>query len=636
MIMKKILLLLVVLGTLASCDKTKETYSPLRTENDSLYIVNNYQKMEVEIPMRDGTKLFTAIYSPLDESKQYPIILFRTPYSVKPYGVEKKDYRMDLGPNMDLVRDGYIFVYQDVRGKFMSEGTFQNMTPQRTVNEKGQRINESTDTYDTIDWLIENLENDNGKVGQWGISYPGFYTAAGMISSHPALVAASPQAPVSDWFFDDFHHHGAFFLPHAFNFFYFFDRPMEGKYKEFPPRFDFPTDDGEAFYRSVTPLSKVKELYFGDTIQFWNDLAAHPNYDQFWKERNILTSLNKVNCAVLTVGGWYDAEDLYGPLEVYKSVEEKNPLTTNTLVMGPWSHGGWRRTDGDTLGDIHFGAKTSTYFNNEILNPFFTYHLKGIGEDKLAEAIMFETGTNRWRTFDQWPPDNVSMSRLYLKKKGELSFVPPRDNEFGADFFESDPENPVPYTEYDNMWMPKSYMVEDQRFVADRKDVLTYVTEPLNEALTLAGPIEAKLIVKTDQGDADWIVKLIDVYPDDYPSPPHRPQKNMAGYQQMVRSEVLRGRFRDSYENPKPFESMSEDEITIKLQDVLHTFRPGHKIMIQIQSTWWPMVDLNPQKYVENIFEAKEGDFVKARHFVKRSGQNPSYIKVGILKEPAI
>ncbi|MFY0628493.1 MAG: CocE/NonD family hydrolase [Reichenbachiella sp.] len=629
----KTLLFSVITLVFLACQPEKETtiFNPVRTNNDSLYIVNNYNKEELYIPMRDGTKLFTAIYSPVEKTEEYPIILFRTPYSVKPYGVEKKDYRLDLGPNMDLVKDRYIFVYQDVRGQFMSEGTFINMTPVTTVNESGIRINESTDTYDTIDWLIENVDGNNGKVGQWGISYPGFYTVAGMINSHPALVAASPQAPIADWFFDDFHHNGAFFLPHTFNFFSFFDLPKKGKMKTFGPRFEFPTNDGSEFYKSITPLSNVNDLYFGDSISYWNKMVEHPNYDQFWQDRNILPHLKNINCAVMTVAGWYDAEDLYGPFNIYQTIEKDNPTIENMLVVGPWSHGGWRRTEGDNLGDVHFGEKTSDYYNQEAMYHFFTYHLKGKGSLELPEALMFETGTNQWKSFDEWPP-KVTTSRLYFNKNQALSFTPPKINEFGMDIFKSDPTNPVPFTQYDDLKMPKAYMVEDQSFVADRKDVLVYSTEELNEAITLAGSMEVNLVVKTDQGDADWIVKLIDVYPENHAPNPHQPTKKMGGYQQMIRSEVLRGRFRNSYENPEPFEKMTEETVKITLQDVLHTFKPGHKIMIQVQSTWWPLVDLNPQKYVENIFKAQEEDFVKAQHFVGRSGINPSFIKVGILE----
>ncbi|SHK65816.1 hypothetical protein SAMN04488028_10722 [Reichenbachiella agariperforans] len=613
----------------SSCETEKETYNPVRNETDSLFIVNNYDKLEVEIPMRDGTKLFTAVYTPNDGG-EYPIILFRTPYSIAPYGIEKSDYRMDLGPNMALTRDKYIFVYQDVRGKFMSEGDFVNMTPHNGIV-NGRRVNESTDTFDTIEWLIANTKN-NGNVGQWGISYPGFYTAAGMIDSHPALKAVSPQAPIADWFFDDFHHNGAFFPSHTFWFFSFFGVPREGPTQDWAPRFDFGTEDGYSFYQNMTPLTKANKNYLHDSIPFWNEVISHPNYDQFWQDRSILPHLKNVNCAVLTVGGWYDAEDLYGPLNIYQTVEKNNPKISNTLIMGPWSHGGWRRTEGDFLGDVYFGEKTSTFFNNEVLTPFFSKHLKEDTDAALAEAIMFETGTNQWRKFDQWPPENLSYNTLYFKKKNELSFTPPKANEFGVDIFKSNPASPVPFTQYPNLRIPKEYMVEDQSFVITRDDVLYYVTAPLEENLTVAGPITANLVVRTDQTAADWVVKLIDVYPNDHAAFSHQPDKIMGGYHQMIRSEAIRGRFRNGLENPEPFTPKKDETVKLKLQDVLHTFKKGHRIMVQVQSSWFPLMDINPQTYVDNIFEAEEDDFVQAKHYLGRSGANPSYIKIGVLQ----
>ncbi|UXP30728.1 CocE/NonD family hydrolase [Reichenbachiella agarivorans] len=627
---KLILTVIVSLSLFASCDRDKEAYSPQRSESDSLFIVNNYDKTEVYIPMRDGTQLFTSIYTPND-GQAYPIILFRTPYSVAPYGTDKSQYRKDLGPNMSLTKDKYIFVYQDVRGKFMSEGDFVNMTPHEGIV-NGRNVNESTDTFDTIDWLLSHTQN-NGNVGQWGISYPGFYTAAGMIDSHPALKAVSPQAPIADWFFDDFHHHGAFFPSHSFAFLSSFGVERDSLTTEWAPDFNFGTEDGYEFYKNMTPLSKANELYLHDSIPFWNEMVAHPNYDEYWQSKNILPHLKNVNCAVLTVGGWYDAEDLYGPLHIYAEVEKNNPKTTNTIIMGPWSHGGWRRTAGDFLGDVHFGEKTSTFFNNEVLTPFFTYHLKGEGEADLSEAIMFETGRNQWRKFEEWPPKNLDYRKLYFKKKNELSFTPPQANEFGVDMFVSDPANPVPFTQYPNLKIPKEYMVEDQGFVILRDDVLYYVTAQLEEDLTVAGPIIANLVVKTNQSAADWIVKIIDVYPNDHAPYPHQPEKMIGGYHQMVRSEALRGRFRNSYKKPEPFTPKQDEKIELELQDVLHTFKKGHRIMVQIQSTWFPLIDINPQTYVDNIFEASAEDFVVAKHAVSRSGSNPSYIKIGVLSK---
>ncbi|UXX77811.1 CocE/NonD family hydrolase [Reichenbachiella carrageenanivorans] len=609
----------------ASCSSEKEAYVPFSKAEDSTFVYQNYTKQEVYIPMRDGTKLFTAIYTPKDQREQYPIIMYRTPYSVQPYGED--NYKIDLGPNMRMTRDKYIFIYQDVRGAYMSEGHFVNMTPQN------RRINESTDTFDTIEWLLTNVKNHNGKVGQWGISYPGFYTAAGMINSHPSLVAASPQAPIADWFFDDFHHHGAFFLPHTFNFFASFGQPKKGPTKIRNPRFQHGTNDGYAFFKEMTPLSLAKEYYLGDSIAFWNEIVAHPNYDSFWQDRNLLPHLKNIHCAVLTVGGWFDAEDLYGPLKIYETIEQNNPDISNTIVMGPWSHGGWRRTAGDHLGNVHFGSKTSNFYNDQIITPFFAYHLKGKEEEKLPEAYMFQTGTNEWKKFEEWPPKNIEKVKYYFKVKKGLSRTPAKENEYGTDIFESDPANPVPFIDYEDTGMPKTYMTDDQGFLLDRPDVLYYLSEPMEEDLTIAGPILAHLIAKTNQTAADWIVKLIDVYPMQHPPFPHQPKRDMGRYHQMVRSEAIRGRFRESYQYPKPFEPKKSETIDLPLLDVLHTFKKGHRIMVQVQSSWFPLVDINPQTYVENIFEAEPEDFVKAQHYIGRSGLNPSYIELGILQE---
>ncbi len=626
--MHKYFIGLIVTIIWTSCEQGSE-FAQYAPSQDSLYIIENYDKSEVYITMRDGARLFTAIYTPKDRSEEYPIILYRTPYSVRPYGTSANEYRTSLGPSSQFVRDGYIFVYQDVRGTYMSEGEFVNMTPHLPTKQGPADTDESTDTYDTIDWLIENLEGNNGKVGQWGISYPGFYTAAGMIDTHPALVAASPQAPIADWWYDDFHHHGAFFLNHAFGFFANFGRPRPEPTQKRGPRFDYNDNNAFDFFRDLGPLSNVKSKYFGDSITFWNELATHPNYDEFWKKRNILPHLQNIKCAVLTVGGWYDAEDLYGPLAVYQSIERNNPSIYNGLVMGPWSHGAWARTDGSSLGNVHFGSNTSHFYNENIIYPFFRHYLKDDIELELPEAYIFETGTNQWRTFDSWPPKQLIYRNLFLHKGKYLAFQSPRESEFGMDEFISDPFDPVPYTEDEVIRMTKEYMTDDQSFVNERKDILYYVTDPLEDDITIAGPIEANLVVATSQTAADFVVKLIDVYPESHPPFPHQPDQNMGNYHQMVRSEVLRGRFRENKTAPIPFIPNNQEEVRIPLQDVLHTFKRGHKIMVQIQSTWFPLVDINPQTYVDNIFEADSSHFVQARHRVFRSGVQPSYISFG-------
>ena len=483
-------------------------YSILSAQEQAEYIRENYTKYEYRVPMRDGAKLFTAVYIPNDVSQNYPILMYRTPYSVRPYGADQ--YRKRLGPNHLLAKDGYIFVYQDVRGTMMSEGEFVNMTPHVSA----KKINESTDTYDTIEWLLKNIKHHNGKVGQWGISYPGFYSAAGMIDSHPALKAVSPQAPIADWFWDDFHHHGAFFLPHGFNFLSTFGKKREKLRTTFGERFDHKTPDGYQFFLDMGPLKNANEKYLHGKIKFWNDIVEHPNYDEFWQSRNILPHLKNVKCAVMTVGGWFDAEDLYGPLNIYKEVEKNNPGIFNMLVMGPWVHGGWARGEGDSLGDISFGAKTSNYYQKHVELMFFNHFLKDKGDLQLPEALCFETGANRWRRFSNWPPDNLQQKNLYTHEKSRLDFSAPQKD--GFDDYISDPNKPVPSGNEIAIGMTREYMIEDQRFAARRPDVLHYQTSILEEDMTVIGPIHANLWVSTTGSSADWVVKIIDVFPNDY------------------------------------------------------------------------------------------------------------------------
>ena len=595
------------------------------------WIKKHYVKREYRVPMRDGVRLFTAVYIPKDTSKEYPFLIARTPYSVGPY--DEDEYRRSLGPNMQFARDGFIFVYQDVRGRFMSEGTFVNMRPHIDTKEAPADVDESSDTYDTIDWLLENIPNHNGKVGQWGISYPGFYTAAGMIDGHPALVAASPQAPIADWWYDDFHHHGAFFLPHTFNFISSFGRAREGLTTEWPERFDHGTPDGYQFFLDLGPLKNANERHFHGEIDFWNMAIEHPNYDAFWQSRDILPHLTGVTAAVMTVGGWFDAEDLYGPLKIYRSAEEKNPDAFNILVMGPWRHGGWSRDSGEKLGNVHFGAKTSQFYRENILRPFFYHYLKGEGEMDLPEAFIFETGVNKWHRFDQWPPERTEPSSLFLRDGEVLSFDAPDETDNAFDEYVSDPAKPVPFTEVTAKGMTREYMTADQRFAARRPDVLVYQTDVLEEDVTLAGPIVADLWVSTSGTASDWIVKLIDVFPPDAPDHDDNPSHvKMGNYHMMVRSEVLRGRFRNSHEHPEPFVANEPARIELELLDVLHTFQEGHRIMVQIQSTWFPLVDRNPQKYVDNIYLADESDFITATQRVYRSAAKPSRLRVGLLK----
>jgi putative CocE/NonD family hydrolase len=577
--------------------------------------------------MRDGVRLYTVVYLPKDTSQAYPVLMTRTPYSVAPY--EKDTFRSLLGPNKHFSREGYIFVYQDVRGCFLSEGTFMDMRPHLPKKNGKHDIDESTDTYDTIDWLLHNVRNHNGKVGLWGISYPGFYVSAGMIDAHPALIAASPQAPIADWFFDDFHHHGAFFLAHAFNFFANFGQPRPEPTTKRPPKFEHGTPDGYQFFYDLGPLKRANDRYFRDRVVFWNRLVEHPNYDDFWKARNLLPHLKKVAPAVMTVGGWFDAEDLYGALKTYRAIEQENPGIFNVLVMGPWAHGAWARA-GTRLGNIRFGADTAAFYQKDIELAFFNHFLKGKGEQRLPEAYVFETGRNRWRKFDHWPPVNVQKKSLYVHGNGRLTFETPASGGEAYDEFVSDPARPVPFTEAVSIGMTAEYMTDDQRFAARRPDVVAYQTDVLASDVTLAGPLLADLRVATSGTDSDWIVKLIDVFPSDgqEAGPAGRP---LGGYQMLVRSEVIRGRFRKSYERPEPFAPNQPTKVPLELQDVLHTFAQGHRIMIQIHSSWFPLVDRNPQKYVDNIFLAEPKDFIKTTQRIFRSKEHPTSFQVGIL-----
>jgi uncharacterized protein len=593
------------------------------------FVKANYTKYEFQIPMRDGKKLFTSVYVPKDDSEKWPIMFDRTPYSVAPYGID--NYRNALGPSEKFARDKFIFVYQDVRGRNLSEGTFRDMTPQLDVKKSPQDVDESSDTYDTIDWLVKNIPNNNGRVGMWGISYPGFYTAAGVIDAHPALKAASPQAPISDWFIgDDFHHNGALYLPHAYQFFSGFGHPRpEPMVQQFPP----PNPnwvDAYTFFKRIGPLSGVNERDFKHDIAFWDEMMKHPNYDDFWQARNLRPHLKNITPAIMTVGGWFDAEDLFGTLEVYKSIEKQSPGANNTLVMGPWFHGAWGgRGDGESLGNVHFGDKTTDFYRDNIEFPFFAFHLKGTRDPHLPEAFVFETGTNVWRKYDTWPPKNVRSASLYLEAGGKLSFTPPSGPSF--DEYVSDPDKPVPYIAGQAAGMTREHMTEDQRFAASRPDVLVYQTEPLESDLTIAGPLTPSLFVSTTGTDSDFVVKLIDVYPDDYPdNVPNPAGVRMGGYQQLIRGEIMRGRFRNSYSKPEPFTPGKTEKIEYVMPDINHTFRQGHRIMVQIQSSWFPLADRNPQTFVD-IYNAKATDFKKATERIYHSPAASSRVILTVL-----
>ena len=592
---------------------------------NNTFLEQNYTKKEYRIPMRDGVKLFTSVYSPKNTSVKYPIIIWRTPYSVGPYR-EDKYYSYRRFTWEHFIEAKYIIVYQDVRGRFMSEGTFNDMTP-FIINKKSNKdIDETTDTYDTVDWLIKHIPNNNGKVGLWGISYPGFYTAMAGINAHPAVKAISPQAPVADWFAnDDWHHNGAFQLAECFPFEYVFGVPRKGLVQNWPEEFKFNTKDGYNFYLNLGSLKNVNEKYFHYQIPFWDTLMAHGTYDNFWEIRNSLPHFNNIKPAVLVVGGWFDAENLYGAIHTYESIHEKNPDNKNYLVMGPWIHGGWVRTDGSSLGDISFGSKTSEYYIKNIELPFFDYYLKGKGKLNLAPVNVFETGANKWDKYNSWPPDDTKNVSLYLNENHNLSFKPPNNpNRF--DEYISDPSKPVPFTQKITTDIPKSYMVEDQRFAARRTDVLVYETGTLDRNITFAGDVTADLYISTSGTDADWIVKLIDVFPSDSAS---SHSVVYSEYEMMVRGNIMRGKFRDGFDNPKPFTPEKVTNVKFELLDINHTFKKRHRIMIQIQSSWFPLFDRNPQKFVD-IYNAKDSDFQKATQRVYFSKKYPSRI---ILKE---
>lgn len=602
------------------------------------YVKAHYTKTEHQIPMRDGVRLFTAVYAPKDTSRKYPILMIRTQSGIRPYGADQ--YHADLGPSPLFGKEGYIFVYQDIRGRWMSEGTFIDMRPHNPA--KGPKdVDESSDTYDTIDWLLKNVPNHNGKVGHYGTSYRGFLVAAGMIDAHPALKAASPQAPIVDWFAgDDWHHNGAFFLSHAFFYAPRHGTPRAGPHKE-PhfANFNFPTPDGYDFFLRLGPLANIDAKIFKGQNRFWNELMTHGTYDEFWKARNLRPHLKNIKPAVLTVGGWFDAENLFGVLEAHRCFEEDR--ANNVLVMGPWIHGGWNSGTGAALGPVAFGAKTAEFYREKVELPFFNFHLKGKGEWKPAKAFVFETGTNRWREFASWPPKGTKPLAMYFQSGGRL--VVGQDSDPAKhrqdrkpipqafDEYVSDPARPVPYIDKIGTLMMPEYMCADQRFAARRPDALVYEGEVLTKDMTLAGPSTVELHVSTTGTDSDWIVKLIDVYPDDHADPSPNPAGvKMGGYQQLVRGEVMRGRFRNSLEKPEPFEPGRPSAVTFKLLDVCHTFRAGHRIMVQVHSSWFPLVDRNPQTFVD-IARARESEFRKATQRVYRTKEMPSRLVAQVL-----
>lgn len=590
------------------------------------WVRQNYLKREAMVPMRDGARLFTAIYTPKDASRTYPFLMVRSPYGSGPYGPEA--YRGNLGPSEKYARSGYIFVYQDVRGRFQSEGVWVEMTPHKAVKRGTQDVDESSDTYDTVDWLLKNVPGNNGRAGLMGVSYPGFYAAAGMIDAHPALKAVSPQAPIVDLFRgDDTFHNGAFYLAANFGFYTAFTPHTgptlpAGRFE----RFDYGTLDGYEFYLNLGPLSNADEEYFKFKNPYWTALTRHTSFDEFWKSRNLEPHIRNLSPAILVTGGWWDAEDLQGPLRVYRAAKANAPKGPVSLVMGPWSHGGWSRGDGDRLGQVKFGLKTGPEYREQIEFPFFESHLKGGGTWEAPAARMVETGSWRWRTFDAWPPKERAAKTIYFDAGGRLTFDKPKAE--GFDQYVSDPSKPVPYTSFISLGMAREYMVDDQRHASRRPDVVVYQTSPLELDLTLAGPVSPKLWVSTTGTDSDFVVKLIDVYPPDFVDAENN---RMGGYQQLVRGEPFRARFRKSMEKPEPVPAGQWVEIAFDMPDILHTFKKGHRLMIQVQSSWFPLVDRNPQKFVPNIPDARPEDFITATQRISYGGARASAIGVSVL-----
>lgn len=579
---------------------------------DSLWFVTNYTKKEVLIPMRDGVKLFTSLYIPKNNTEKHPLLLTRTPYSCAPYG-EANFSGMWRSPRKYFLQENYIIVQQDVRGRWMSEGTFVDVRPYNPNKQSKTDVDESSDTYDTIDWLTQNIDNNNGNVGVYGTSYPGFYAAMAALSNHPALKAVSPQAPVTDWFIgDDFHHNGAFMLMDAFGFYSGFGKPRPQPTTVGSTGFKFPIQDNYEFFLRNGTLPQLTKL-MGDSIAFWNDLMNHANYDSWWKSRNDRNFVQNISAKIptLIVGGLFDAEDCWGAWNLYKAIESK-AKNKNQLVMGPWFHGQWGTKDGTHLGNVSFGSNTSDWYQQNIELPFFNFHLKGKGSiDKIAEANIFFSGENQWRQFSEWPSTHVVNRDLFLTANGGLSYFTNKMAPLTSySEYTSDPAKPVPYTEDVHIARTREYMTDDQRFAARRPDVLVYQTPILTEDLTVAGTASADLMVSMTGTDADFVVKIIDVFPDDFKYSDND-HYTMNGYQMMVRGEVMRGKFRNSFETPEAFIPGKPTQVKFGLPDIAHTFKKGHRLMIQIQSSWFPLVDRNPQKFLD-IYHAKESDFQKS------------------------
>lgn len=602
-----------------------------RLNPDSLYYRENYTKHEYMIPMRDGVKLFTAVYVPKDVTLKYPFLMMRTPYGCAPYG--KDNYPASrLGPSMELVKDGYIFVRQDVRGRYMSEGTFTWTAPNK---ENPKEWDESADTYDTIDWLLKNVKPNNGKVGTYGGSYPGFYVTAGIMDAHPALKAAMPSAPMGDlWRGDDGVHNGAFLMPHNINFIANFGVKRPEPIQKYPAgKLKYDTPDGYKFWLDHGPLTNLDKKHFNGEIIHWEEYKQHPVYDEFWQSRNVEPHLKNIKPAVMTVGGWFDAQDIRGPFIVYNGIKNNSPKSNNRLILGPWYHGSWSTQVGDRSANIPWGSNTGEFYRKELEFKFFSFYLKDKGTMDLPNVMAFNTGANKWNSFEQWPPVDVEKKEFYLNANGKLSENAAKKGD-GFDEYISDPKKPVPYTQEITTRFGNDWMVEDQRFASTRPDVIVYESEPLTEDLTIAGAININLIASTSGTDADFIVKVIDVYPNDAKDPVPNPQNiKMGGYQMLLRGDPIRAKFRNSLAKPEPMVPNQPTALKYNLTDAYHTFKKGHRIMVQVQSTWFPMIDLNPGKFVDMFNDVKESDFQKINQKIYHDDERKSSITFGVYKK---
>ena len=628
--MKKMFLLLLIAGLSATVVAQNE---------DSTWFVTNYYKIERMVPMRDGVRLFTSFYIPKDTVEKHPFLMTRTPYSCSPYG-EDKFLPVWGRYQMGYVKEKYILVTQDVRGRYMSEGDFVDVRPFNKNKKTKKDVDEASDTYDAIDWMLKIIPGNNGSVGVLGTSYPGFYATEAALSNHPALKAVSPQAPVTDWFIgDDFHHNGAFFAMDGFSFYSIFGKPHPKPTKDYGPGFNTPIKDNYKFFLQAGALKNLAAM-MGDSIKFWHELYQHPTYDAWWKARNARVGLYNVKPPMLWVGGLFDAEDCFGAWNCYKATKAQSPATNNKIVMGPWYHGQWSR-EGSYLGNVRFASNTADWYQQNIEIPFFNFYLKGKGSiNDISEANIFFTGENNWKKFAQWPPKEVENKALYLQADGRLTFekVMPTTNSIktleGFSEYTSDPAHPVPYTEDVHDGRTIEYMTDDQRFAGRRPDVLSFKTDILTEELTLAGPVLADLMTSISTTDADFVVKVIDVFPDDfeYAADMKGDEKNypMGGYEMLVRGEIMRGKFRNSYENPTPFIANKITEVKYALPDIAHTFKKGHRLMIQVQSSWFPLADRNPQKFT-NIYTADDSDFQKANIRIYHGAANQTKFILPVL-----